>query len=65
MENKNKYLEVKKNRFDGELGRVYLRFDQASQSFVSKSQAEVQIMAQEQAQNPPAGSFRRGSGDGA
>jgi len=53
MENKSKYLEIKKNRFDGELGRVYLRFDPASQSFVSRSQAEVDLLKQADAQERP------------
>jgi len=39
-----KYLEVKKNRFDGDLGSVHLRFDRQQQSFVTRSDAEIKAM---------------------
>jgi len=42
-ENKSKYLEVKKNRFDGDLGRIYLRFDKSSSLFITRSNAEVEM----------------------
>jgi twinkle protein len=39
-----KYLEVKKNRFDGELGQIPLTFDKESQRFVEISKEELKAI---------------------
>ena len=43
----NKYLEVKKNRFDGDLGTVGLRFDRERQNYVGRSEAENKVIQEQ------------------
>lgn len=41
----HKYIEVKKNRFDGELGQIPLRFEKDAAKFYEISPAEIQAAA--------------------